>query len=101
MNSFLWVVMTALALLVLACVLRTVKGPRNTDRILAVNMIGSIGNAMIALLATIYKRNFLADIAILYAMLSFTAIIVLSRILRGTAAEIRERGAEKAEGEKC
>lgn len=81
------------AVLIGFCVARTVKGPQNTDRILAVNMIGSIGNALIAGLATIYKQNFLADVAILYSMLSFTAVVVLSRIMRGVHAE--QKNAEK------
>ena len=90
MIIFLWTMLVILAILLLACIIRTVKGPRNTDRILAVNMIGSIGNAIIAGLAIIYKQNFLADVAILYAMLSFTAVVVMSRIVRGVNKETKK-----------
>ncbi|MDO5441497.1 MAG: monovalent cation/H+ antiporter complex subunit F [Bacillota bacterium] len=87
MNNFLWAILLILSLLTLFCILRCVKGPRNTDRVLAVNMVGSIGNAIIAVLATIYKQNFLADIVIIYTMLSFVAVIVMSRIVRGVQKE--------------
>lgn len=90
MITFLWISLVILAVLMIACIIRSIIGPRNSDRVLAVNMLGSIGNAIIAVLATIYDQNFLADIAILYAMLSFTAIIVLSRIARGVKREIEE-----------
>ena len=90
MITFLWISLVILAVLMIACIIRSIIGPRNSDRVLAVNMLGSIGNAIIAVLATIYDQNFLADIAILYAMLSFTAIIVLSRIARGVKREIKE-----------
>ena len=90
MITFLWISLVILAVLMIACIIRSIIGTRNSDRVLAVNMLGSIGNAIIAVLATIYDQNFLADIAILYAMLSFTAIIVLSRIARGVKRELEE-----------
>lgn len=90
MITFLWTIEAILAVLMIFCIARTIMGPRNTDRVLAVNMLGSIANAIIIVLATIYKQNFLADVAILYAMLSFTAVIVLSKIARGVKKEIEE-----------
>lgn len=89
MTGFLWLMLTVLAVLVLACVARAFRGPRNTDRVIAVNIIGSVGNAAIAIIATIYKQNFLADVAILYTMLSFTAVMVMSRIMRGVNSEMK------------
>jgi len=53
-------------------------------------MLGSIANAVIAVLATIYDQNFLADVAILYTMLSFAAVAVMSRIIRGVYKEKKE-----------
>ena len=94
MITFLWIMLIVLAGLILACIIRSIIGPRNSDRVLAVNMIGSIGNAIIAGLATIYNQNFLADIAILYAMLSFTAVIILSRIARGAKKQLEEEAKE-------
>ena len=87
-----WAYLIILAILMLFCIIRAVKGPRNSDRILAANIVGSIGNAIIAGLATIYDQNFLADVAILYAMLSFAAVVVLSRIVRGVHEENKEEG---------
>lgn len=99
MITALWAMTIALTILILACVIRSIIGPRNTDRVLAVNMVGSLGNAIIAILATIYQQNFLADVAILYALLSFTAVLVMSRIMRGVKRESVEV-AEAKEAEK-
>ncbi len=95
MITFLWIILIILVVLILACIIRSIIGPRNSDRVLAVNMVGSIGNAIIAGLATIYQQNFLADIAILYALLSFTAVMILSRIARGAKKQLEE------EAKKC
>lgn len=96
-TKVLTVLLVIQAVLIAFCIARSVIGPQNTDRILAINMIGSIGNAVIAGLATIYKQNFLADVAVLYSMLSFTAVVVLSRIMRGVHAE--QKHAEKEGGQ--
>ncbi len=90
MIKFLWAMLVVMSILLLVCIIRSIKGPRNTDRVLAVNMLGSIGNAVIAVIATIYDQNFLADVAILYTMLSFAAVVVMSRIIRGVYKEKKE-----------
>jgi len=89
-TKILWAMLIAMSALMLICIIRCIVGPRNTDRLLAVNMLGSIANAVIAVLATIYDQNFLADVAILYTMLSFAAVAVMSRIIRGVYKEKQE-----------
>ena len=89
-TKILWGILITMAALMLVCIIRCIIGPRNTDRLLAVNMLGSIGNAIIAVLATIFDQNFLADVAILYTMLSFAAVVVMSRIIRGVYKEKKE-----------
>lgn len=72
-----------LALLLILCLYRAVRGPHTTDRIIASNMMGTITVACICILAALMKETYLEDIAIIYAMLSFLAVVVLSKIYIG------------------
>lgn len=72
-----------LALLVLACLVRAVRGPRIADRIVACNMIGTMTICIIAILGTVMEQSWLYDICLIYAMISFLAVVVLSRIYTG------------------
>ena len=72
-----------LTLLALACLVRCIMGPRISDRVLAINQIGTITVIMVALTVLLLKEGYLADIAMLYAMLSFLAVIVLSKVYQG------------------
>lgn len=92
-----------LGVLLFFCILRTIRGPRVADRILSVNMGGTMTITAITILAVILDEGYLVDISLLYAMISFLAVVVLSRIYRGVylarkdaarrdpAAEDRER----------
>lgn len=71
----------ALTLLILATLVRSILGPRFTDRIVAVNMVNSMVVAVIALLALAMEQDFLVDVALVYALLSFLAVVVLARMV--------------------
>lgn len=72
---------------ILFCMLRAYKGPRFTDRVVAVNMIGTITIVIMAMLSVALDADYLVDISIVYALLSFIAIVVLTRLVI-----IRRRG---------
>jgi len=76
-----------LALLCFACLFRAIIGPSVADRLLAVNMMGTIVIVMIAMLTILLKEGFLVDICIIYAMISFLAVIVLAKVYIGTYAQ--------------
>ena len=73
-------VLTVLALMSLV---RCIIGPRISDRVLAINQIGTITVIMVAVTVVLLKEGCLADIALVYAMLSFLAVIVLSKVYQG------------------
>ena len=85
-----------LMLLILATLIRSVLGPRFTDRIVAVNMINSMVVAAIAILALVMNQDFLVDVALVYALLSFMAVVVLARLVlsrrRSRTETEKERG---------
>ena len=60
--------------------LRAMKGPRVADRIMGVNMIGSISLLSIAILALFLDQSWLLDVSIIYGMISFLAVVVLAHI---------------------
>ena len=70
-----------LALLIFAALIRAVLGPRFTDRIIAVNVINTLVIAEITLLSVWLGEDFLVDVALVYALLSFLAVVVISRLV--------------------
>ena len=76
-------VLIVLGVLLFPCLLRAVRGPRIADRVVGINMIGTIIIMMIAILSLLLKEGYLVDIAIIYAMLSFLAVVVLVKIYIG------------------
>lgn len=80
---FLLTVVIVLAILVFLCFIRAIKGPQIADRVVAVNMIGTLVIMIIAVLTVLMKEAWLADIAAIYAMISFLAVVVLTKIYIG------------------
>ena len=76
-----------LTLLALACLIRCILGPRISDRVLAINQIGTLTVIMVALTVLLLGEGYLADIALVYAMLSFLAVILLSKVYTGIYQE--------------
>ena len=77
------VALSILGVLLFPCLLRAIRGPRIADRVVGINMIGTIIIMMIAILSLMLEEGYLVDIAIIYAMLSFLAVVVLVKIYIG------------------
>ena len=78
------------ALLMLLSLIRCLLGPRISDRVLAINMIGTIALVMIGVMTAFLKEGFLADIAMIYALLSFLAVVVLCKVFTGVYRERKQ-----------
>lgn len=83
-----------LALMVVFCLIRAVRGPKVADRIVAINMMGTMVMVAIAILAILLKEGYLVDICIIYAMISFLAVIVLTKVYMGVYQEKKKKEAE-------
>ena len=87
-----------LALLIMATLVRAVLGPRFTDRIVAVNVISTLVIAELMLLSVWLREDFLVDIALVFALLSFLAVVVASRLViirqRKRREDQRKKGRE-------
>ena len=88
---FLTAVLVILAIMLMLCLLRAIIGPRIADRIVATNMMGTFTITIIAILTVLLKEGYLADICVIYAMISFLAVIVLTKVYLGVYRERKER----------
>ena len=82
-NLLFTIALAVLGVLLFLCLLRAILGPRIADRVVGINMIGTIVIMLIAILALMLGEGYLVDIAIIYAMLSFLAVVVLVKIYIG------------------
>ena len=91
-------VLIVLAVLTLLCLVRSVIGPRIADRIVSINMISTLTIAMIGILAIRQNQGYLMDVALIYALIGFLAVVVLCKVFMGITLEQREK--KQKEGEK-
>lgn len=94
LHRFLVVVLCVLMLVVFACLVRAIRGPRLTDRVVALNMIGTLVVMMICILAYLLEEAFLIDVAILYALLNMLVVVVLTRLSTQRHYELQKEGQE-------
>ena len=85
------------ALCLVACLIRAIIGPRTGDRIVANNMAGTITIIMLAIFSVLLDQSYLADVCIIYTMLSFLAVIVLTKIYIGVHAEQEQKKTVESE----
>ncbi|MEM9800646.1 MAG: monovalent cation/H+ antiporter complex subunit F [Planctomycetota bacterium] len=89
---------TALLLLIAMglAMLRALRGPTVFDRILAVNMFGTATVLMISVVGFMSTAPDLVDIALIYALISFTGTIA---VLRFVEINLARRTVEPVEGD--
>ncbi len=93
------VILIYLACLLFLCLLRAVKGPSIADRLMAVNMMGTMVMVIISILALYLQEGYLVDICLIYAMISFLAVVVLTKVYTGVYLE-REQNRKEVTEEK-
>lgn len=88
-----------LSILTLLCLIRAIRGPRIADRIVSINMICTLTMTMICILALMLGEGYLVDVALIYAMIGFLAVVVLCKVYLGVALEKQEHPAAQGEEE--
>lgn len=81
-NVFMSAVIVIIAIFACLCLLRAIIGPRVSDRVVATNMIGTLVICVIAILS-VTMESYLADVCLVYAAISFLAVIVLTKLYTG------------------
>ncbi|GAA6394146.1 Mrp complex subunit F1 [uncultured Flavonifractor sp.] len=80
LRAVLTAVLCLLALGILLCLIRAIRGPRYTDRVIALNEICTLVIFVICILSYLLGKAYLVDVAILYGLLNLLAVAVLSRV---------------------
>ena len=85
MTDVFHIILIALAIVLgvfsLGALVYAIRGPRFTDRVVAVNMVASMTIAMLCVLSCYLHESFILDIVLVYALLSFVAVVVLAKLV--------------------
>lgn len=87
-----------IGVLLLFTLIRAIRGPRIADRIIAVNMMGTLVVITICVLAFLMNEGYLVDVAIVYTMLSFLAVVLLTKVYMGVYRQKRKEKGDEAHG---
>lgn len=101
-QQFEWIfhiILIILAVMLMLCLIRAAIGPRVADRLVAVNMMGTMIMCIIVILGVLMDEGYLADIALIYAMISFLAVVVLTKIYTGVYLEQKHTRQQKEKEE--
>jgi len=87
------VALVLVALALIAALIRAIRGPRTADRVVGINMAGTLTIISVLLLSRLLKQDWLLDVALIYAMISFIAVVVLTRIF--VTVHMEKKGGKK------
>ena len=92
-----YVILIVIAVMLVLCLIRAILGPRIADRLVAVNMITTMVMAIVSILAIVMEEGYLVDICLIYAMISFLAVVVLAKVYTGVYLESKEKKKQKVQ----
>lgn len=94
-NWVFYIIIVILTIMLMLCLIRAVIGPRIADRLVSVNMMGTMIMCIIVILGVVMNEGYLADIALIYAMISFLAVVVLTKVYTGVYLEQKDKKNKK------
>jgi len=80
-DLILWVAMPVMSLALVLAFVRLVRGPTLSDRVIALDLTGTVGMGMIAVYAIARDLPVLLDVAIVLALISFLGTVAFARYL--------------------
>jgi len=80
---FLTGIIIVLAVLLIVVLIRAIIGPDIADRLMSINMIGTLTIMIICVLSVMLKEVYIGDVPLIYASISFVAVVVLGKIYIG------------------
>lgn len=75
-----WGALVVLAAAVVVTLVYIIRSRLIVDRIIGINLIGTVVVAIICVLTHLLGEDYLADIAVIYVVMSFIAVMMLCRI---------------------
>ena len=79
-HDLFWGALVLLGLGLLAVMVYIIRARLTVDHIIGINLIGTLVAIIIAILTYLLGEDYLADVAIVYVVLSFIAVMLLCRI---------------------
>ncbi len=76
MSNLIYII---IVLAILFGFIRFIKGPTPSDRVIALDTLTTVMSSLLVLSALFFKRYILLDISFVFAALSFTGVIIISR----------------------
>lgn len=70
-----------LSITIMGCMYRAIKGPSAADRLVAINVISTKTIVLILMISFILKETYFIDVALVYALISFVASVVISNYI--------------------
>ncbi|KOA18120.1 Na(+)/H(+) antiporter subunit F [Clostridium homopropionicum DSM 5847] len=71
-----------LCITIFLCIFRAVKGPTAGDRLIAINVVGTKTIILILVVSFILHETYFIDVALVYALISFIASIVIAQYIK-------------------
>lgn len=78
-NIILYIALGFIGLAVILTLIRFIKGNTSVDRVIALDVLTISSLALIGLIAHFADRVIYMDIALVYGLLSFTAVLIIAR----------------------
>ena len=70
-----------LSILILLAIIKSIFGPKVADRIVSINMVSTMVLMILCTLTVWFiNEGYLADVSLVYVLISFVAIIVLANV---------------------
>ena len=79
-NYLFWGALVVLAVGILAALVYIIRARLTVDRIIGINLVGTLVVIIICALTYLLGEDYLADIAVIYVVMSFIAVMMLCRI---------------------
>lgn len=82
-QTFLTTILIILAIMVLVTLILLIRGKSVAKKLMYTNVMGGQIVVLIAIMSLVLEESYLLDISLIYALLSFLAVLVLSNIYIG------------------
>ncbi len=82
-NIFLIIILSVIGLALLISFISLLKSRLAVEKMVSLDVITTIITALLMVLSIILESSFVLDIAIIYAILSFGAVLVIARYREG------------------
>ena len=75
--------LTGLVICCALCLYHIARGPSAPDRMVAIDILGTVVVGFIAIMAAVTAKEYLLDVVMVWAMVSFVGTLALAKFLSG------------------